>query len=113
MSPTIIVEKEGLLPSTIAYQSKPEAISSLRRIVVISLGFACSLTALSFWRGNLEVTDIWSPTEPVDLAERCPQPLPLEPTKNGELWRDVVDSYGSTEFLNRAVEWLGGAVRVK
>ncbi len=111
MSPTIIVEKEGLLPSAISYPSKHEAFSSLRRAVLISFSFACALAALSFWRGNLEIPGVWD--SPTTLVETCPQPSALEPTKNGELWRGVLDTYGSSQFLTRAVNWLGGAIQIK
>ena len=111
MSPTIIVEKEGLLPSAIVYQSKHEAFSSLRRAIFISLSFACILTGLSFWRGNLEIPDVWDAS--ATLAETCPQSSALEPTQNGELWKGLIDNYGTSQFFTRAVNWLGGAIQVK
>ena len=107
MSPTIIVEKDGLLPSTISYHANHDAFSTLRKVLLISLSFACTLAVLSYSRGNLEVPTL------ADLAESCPQPPPLEPTQNGELWRTLVDTYKSSEFVTRAANWLGGAVRVR
>lgn len=42
----------------------------------------------------------------------CPQESPLAPSKNGELWEELSETYGTKEFLHQAVELLGGAVKV-
>ncbi|KAI0038762.1 carboxypeptidase S [Auriscalpium vulgare] len=45
-------------------------------------------------------------------ADLCPQVGPVYPTRSAELWKSLGKTYGSSEFLLRAVDWLGGAVRV-
>lgn len=55
-------------------------------------------------------TDVFS--SEAQNAELCPQPVPLAPSKGAELWKALNDKYRTGEFLDDAVEWLGGAVRV-
>ena len=45
-------------------------------------------------------------------ADLCPQASVVVPQKNGELWKSLGKTYDSDAFKARAVEWLGGAVRV-
>ncbi|KDQ61781.1 hypothetical protein JAAARDRAFT_31262 [Jaapia argillacea MUCL 33604] len=47
-----------------------------------------------------------------DAGASCPQVPPLIPTRNGEIWEKMNGIIGSEGFGNKAVEWLGGAVRV-
>jgi Gly-Xaa carboxypeptidase len=42
----------------------------------------------------------------------CPQAAPLVPGEHAKLWSQFGETLGSDEFRKRAVEWLGGAVRV-
>lgn len=44
--------------------------------------------------------------------ELCPQTKALVPSKHKELWEMVGASYDSPEFKDKAVEWLGGAVKI-
>ena len=46
------------------------------------------------------------------VADMCPQPPSLTPSVHSELWQDLGRAYETEEFINRAVNWLGGAVRV-
>ncbi|KAI9064054.1 carboxypeptidase S [Trametes sanguinea] len=45
-------------------------------------------------------------------AELCPQASVVVPEKNGELWKSLGKTFDSDAFKARAIEWLGGAVRV-
>ncbi|KIP10027.1 hypothetical protein PHLGIDRAFT_66515 [Phlebiopsis gigantea 11061_1 CR5-6] len=65
-----------------------------------SLGFGPQ-HALGFARTDLDLS-----------ADLCPQPSPLVPEKNEELWSTLGSRYSTKDFLGEAVELLGGAVRV-
>lgn len=42
----------------------------------------------------------------------CPQADVLTPQKNNKLWESLGATIGTAEFKERAIDWLGGAVRV-
>jgi hypothetical protein len=42
----------------------------------------------------------------------CPQVPALYPSKNGELFGNVTQLYGTEAYKQRAISWLSGAVRV-
>jgi len=42
----------------------------------------------------------------------CPQVDELVPEKNGMIWGSLHHTYNTEEFKARAVDWLGGAVRI-
>ncbi|KDQ61780.1 hypothetical protein JAAARDRAFT_204220 [Jaapia argillacea MUCL 33604] len=48
----------------------------------------------------------------VEADAACTQVAPLVPSKNGEIWEKMNGIIGSGAFGEKAVEWLGGAVRV-
>jgi Gly-Xaa carboxypeptidase len=48
----------------------------------------------------------------VTSADLCPQVDELVPEKNGVIWESLQDTYSTSEFKTRAVDWLGGAVRI-
>lgn len=49
----------------------------------------------------------------VDAGGTCPQVNPILPVgANGELWADLSAIYTSQEYEERAVAWLGDAVRI-
>lgn len=47
-----------------------------------------------------------------DVTDLCPQVDELVPEKNGAIWGNLQDTYSTEEFKARAVDWLGGAVRI-
>jgi len=47
-----------------------------------------------------------------DPAALCPQVKPITPTKHSAIWESFVEKTTTDEYKTRAVEWLGGAVRV-
>jgi Gly-Xaa carboxypeptidase len=47
-----------------------------------------------------------------DDADLCPQVDELVPEKNRVIWESLQDTYSTEEFKARAVDWLGGAVRI-
>ncbi|KAI0924588.1 hypothetical protein AcW2_005436 [Taiwanofungus camphoratus] len=48
----------------------------------------------------------------VESAHMCPQASPLVPQKNEELWSSLGETFGTEAFLDRAVNWIAGAVRI-
>ena len=42
----------------------------------------------------------------------CPQVKPITPTKRSAIWESFVERSTTDEYKTRAIEWLGGAVRV-
>ena len=42
----------------------------------------------------------------------CPQASELVPHKNGKIWRHLTETFSTDVFKSRAINWLGGAVRV-
>ncbi|KAH7929100.1 carboxypeptidase S [Leucogyrophana mollusca] len=92
-----------LLPG--AQNSKPKAGSFSLKITVV--GFAIILsTALA--KGFSHFHDSGR-----ELSTGvCPQVAELVPQKNGALWESLGSIYGTDKFKMRAVNWLGGAVRI-
>ncbi|THH12982.1 hypothetical protein EW146_g7187 [Bondarzewia mesenterica] len=110
MAPLKDIEKEAILPSTIPTQvvsAPPKRRSKWAHFAGLVL---CSLIILHPAVGILR-----SHLRPVfgDAgAELCPQVEALYPSKNAELFKSLGETLGTEEFKGRAVEWLGGAVRV-
>ena len=42
----------------------------------------------------------------------CPQVNPITPTKHSAIWESFVERTTTSEYKTRAIEWLGGAVRI-
>lgn len=47
-----------------------------------------------------------------DGVDLCPQVDELVPEKNGVIWESLQHTYGTEAFKARAIDWLGGAVRI-
>jgi Gly-Xaa carboxypeptidase len=47
-----------------------------------------------------------------DGVDLCPQVDELVPEKNGVVWESLQQAYSTEEFKARAIDWLGGAVRI-
>ena len=45
-------------------------------------------------------------------AKLCPQSGPLYPKQHAEVWESLKRDFDEKTFRTRAVEWLGGAVRI-
>ncbi|KAH8093807.1 carboxypeptidase S [Cristinia sonorae] len=112
MPPTIIVEKEGLLPlSSYRTQGKPWSFSKAITCLIVALTCTCT----SFYLlGVLEFPELsFSEEDDVSsLAHLCPQPPALTPSVHADLWQDLGSSLQTEEFVNRSVDWLAGAVRI-
>lgn len=60
----------------------------------------------------VDVRACWTDSAVDVSAEQCPQATAVVPEKNGELWTSLGETFDTDAFKGRAVEWLGGAVRV-
>ncbi|KAG1760147.1 hypothetical protein EDD22DRAFT_955247 [Suillus occidentalis] len=47
-----------------------------------------------------------------DGVDLCPQVDEIVPEKNGVIWESLQQAYSTQEFKARAIDWLGGAVRI-
>ncbi|PIL24979.1 hypothetical protein GSI_12866 [Ganoderma sinense ZZ0214-1] len=106
-----------LLPST-ASHAAPRKKGSCRaglavvKALLFGVGLFVCLNAVGLSPIPRCVTDRLAPDHHWKAEEQCPQATAVVPTKNAELWNSLGDTYGTDAFRSRAVEWLGGAVRV-
>lgn len=47
-----------------------------------------------------------------DAVDLCPQADEIVPEKNGVIWESLQQAYSTEKFKARAIDWLGGAVRI-
>ncbi|KAI0741917.1 carboxypeptidase S [Daedaleopsis nitida] len=112
-------EEKALLPSQTASEGthgkKMGMHAGLRLVQALLLGIAIWLCVTTVSRGGLfyrfdldenGADDAWT------AKKQCPQVSTIVPEKNAELWNSLGDSFSTDAFKARAVEWLGGAVRV-
>ena len=115
MSSKVAYTKEPLLPSAALEVAPPKrgCSAGLRVVKALLLGMtalACA-NALGFAPLPEFVSDALLP-ELYNAKPQCPQVSAIVPEKNAGLWDSVGSTIGSDAFKARAVEWLGGAVRV-
>ena len=114
MAPTIVVEKDGLLPSVMPYNaSGPRGgLSSLRATVYLAIALVCTCTALWTLDAPQFIHDSSLGSVTAAAADLCPQAPAVTPVKHAELWQSLDKTYGKESFVSRAIDWLGGAIRV-
>ena len=112
--PALPVEKGQHLPRFAPARQEP-ARCRLRTGFCVLLTALCAGLTLYTFAPQCAATHFSIGKTKLDFVENsdlCPQPNPLVPSTNGELWKELSKKYSSEEFLHDAVEWLGGAVRV-
>lgn len=105
-------EKVGDLPGVHARISttklcKAKAIAS--KIALVALAVSVSTYFVKRPFSSIPTSNL---KEDVTSADLCPQVDELVPEKNGAIWGNLQDTYSTEEFKARAVDWLGGAVRI-
>ncbi|KAG6866575.1 hypothetical protein C0991_002060 [Blastosporella zonata] len=102
-------EKAGASPLLpLPYTASPNR-NSLKRNIALSLAFIACGTYV--WLApEWIVHNIVRKHHPTDT--QCAQSAVLTPAKNGALWDSVSVAFGTEGFKAKAVEWIGGAVRV-
>lgn len=80
-----------------------------------AITFKITLAALAISVSTYFVKSPWNDF-PVSTLENgidlCPQADELVPKKNVEIWESLQHAYSTEEFKVRAIDWLGGAVRI-
>ncbi|KII87435.1 hypothetical protein PLICRDRAFT_43075 [Plicaturopsis crispa FD-325 SS-3] len=90
------------IPSPAIANQPPRKLANMGLRVFIQLLCVTTLVRLT-----------WDASHPnFDDGALCPQAAELAPVKNGDLWAKLGATYETKDFANKAVEWLGGAVRV-
>ena len=107
MSPTIIVEKHGLLPLA-TQQAKPWTWGHFKFASKIVLLALCLIPVADM---SLNMYRDYLAPEP-NIAHLCPQPPALTPSVHADLWQELGQTYETKEFVDRAANWLGGAIRI-
>ncbi|KAG0709281.1 hypothetical protein DFH29DRAFT_1027230 [Suillus ampliporus] len=94
----------GILP--------PRRTSSGGRILALRTGLVVlAVFASTFlWRASYGIGPYHSHQQ--NNADICPQVSELIPESNGALWKTLGSTYETDAFKTRAVDWLGGAVRI-
>jgi hypothetical protein len=116
-----------MAPGPFASNSKEAIIPSIRpshRLRLssewLSFGAVVALTIYAF-RASIfcvltdGLNDLYASLSDVGAsadAELCPQTSPLFPSKNGDIWETVHETYNTDEFKDKLVDWLGSAVRI-
>ena len=98
-------EKDNVLPLPTTI-SRPNTNPILKRAA-----FLVAVLGLSFYFSNIfteNVATYWYRSD----GESCPQADVLIPQAHSALWNSLGAAYASENFKTRAVDWLGGAVRV-
>lgn len=114
-------EKAASLGAPAMAPSAPKQRSTVRRALRwVVLGAVLLQGALWLYPEAIagaarEVLDALEDLAPVGGAAGeglCVQEDALTPTKNGQLWKQLGVTFGTDEFRGKAIEWLGGAVRI-
>ncbi|KAG6910025.1 hypothetical protein DXG01_013749 [Tephrocybe rancida] len=102
-------EKAGTPSSLPLPYAPPQKRYGIKRRIALSLGFIAYGTYVWFASGRIvdDIFDKGSSTGP-----QCAQSSVLTPVKNGDLWDSLSSTFGTEAFKAKAVEWIGGAVRV-
>jgi Gly-Xaa carboxypeptidase len=107
-------EKLDILPATVLAQVPPAHPQRpltwswwiLGFIALVAGAFPVSLRYASL-RGELFI-----PSSDREVADLCPQSNALYPGQHAELWESLGREFDEDAFTTRAVEWLGGAIRI-
>ena len=100
--------KDSLLPSEFpSGQQKSNRTKAVRLVILLGL-FAL---AQYFWTSSSTAFNV-PPFANKDLQGLCPQAAELTPQKNEKVWKLLNKSFSTGDFKIRAIDWLGGAVRV-
>ena len=104
-------EKDNVLPQpTTSRPSTNSRFPRLKRAVVLLAVLGLGSYFFSILAENVAIHAVtrWYHGD----GDSCPQVDVLVPQANGALWNSLGAVYASDDFKTRAVDWLGGAVRV-
>lgn len=96
----------SLSPSNLNKNIPPKSpVSKTKAVIYVALLILCQCL---FWK-YAAFDNLLGGNKGVDL---CPQATELVPQKNVKVWRSLGETFRTKDFKTRAVNWLGGAVRV-
>jgi len=104
-------EKDNVLPQpTISRTNTNSRSPILKRAVLLVAALGLGSYFCNIFTGNVAIhaATQWYH----DDGDSCPQADILVPQANSALWNSLGAVYASDDFKTRAVDWLGGAVRV-
>ena len=109
-------EKDNVLPqpTTSRPNLTPKTTSRFPILKRHRAVFLVVVLGLSSYFSNIFTENVATPLTQWyrDGGESCPQADVLVPQANGPLWNSLSAVYASDNFKVRAVNWLGGAVRI-
>lgn len=111
MSQVNLVEKKAdELPGVNARTSTTKLSKAKAIVFKITLVTALAISASTYFvKRPLNGSTVGTLENGIDL---CPQVGELVPEKNGVVWESLQHVYSTEEFKTRAIDWLGGAVRI-
>ncbi|KAG1880394.1 hypothetical protein C8R48DRAFT_683828 [Suillus tomentosus] len=111
MSQVNLVDKKvDELPGINARTSTTKLSKAKAIVFKITLVTALAISASTYFvKRPLNGSTVGTLENGVDL---CPQVDELVPEKNGVIWESLQHVYSTEEFKTRAIDWLGGAVRI-
>ncbi|KZT27859.1 carboxypeptidase S [Neolentinus lepideus HHB14362 ss-1] len=108
---------DGLPAPTQAQGSSRCICASFKKALVVPFIIAAYLVGKHFLSSGPATwpVEFWDEVPTLNLRTNealCPQSVPLVPEKHGEIWESIGSTYGTEDFVSKAAEYLGGAVRV-
>ena len=104
-------EKVDIMTSALLVQAPRSRRSKWTTLRLVAL-FA-SVFAVAFLRvGSLNTKLLSAISSSHGVAKLCPQSDTLYPESHAQLWDSLGRVFDEDAFITRAVEWLGGAVRI-
>ena len=104
-------EKVDILTSALLVQgsrSRRSKWTTLGLVVLLASVFTVASLRAGFLSGKLSSAMSLSH----GVAKLCPQSDALYPKSHAQLWDSLGRDFNEDAFTTRAVEWLGGAVRI-
>jgi Gly-Xaa carboxypeptidase len=98
-------DKDILLPSQAPSKQASRPKSTVKTILYIGL---LVLVQCLFWKS----AGFDSPFVNKSSTTLCPQAPELVPQKNGKVWQHLSETFSTSDFKTRAIDWLGDAVRI-
>ena len=92
------------MPEKRSVVTKSNRTKSFFSVVLFALALAIFQIHYSFFRKSINGD--------YDSAQTCPQADEVKPSTHAALWRELGEQIGTEEFKLKAVDWLGGAVRI-
>ena len=104
-------EKVDILTSALLVQAPRSRRSKWTTLGLVAL--LASIFTVAFLRaGSLSRKLLFAMSLSHSVAKLCPQSDALYPESHAQLWDSLGRDFDEQAFTTRAVEWLGGAVRI-